>query len=612
MLATSISVWNATVKRVLRVALGLLFVLTSLAAHAVDESELLPPEQAFRLKVTLSAQQELLLDFNTHEGYYLYRDRFSFAVDGTPIKPDQMPPGELKSDPTFGMVTVYHRPLQIAIPLPRPIVSSIMLSVTSQGCADLGVCYPPQTRSFRVAENGSVTSASTGDNAPAGVAGFPDIGNALPSGRLGINLHPANGISLAELLAFLLAGLLMAGTVCMYPLIPIVTAVIGAAREPSSFGRGFALSLAYVQGLAITYAVAGTIAAIIGIPLVAVTQQPWVLAGFGMLMVILALGMFGVFRLQLPTSWQTQVTEWSNRLPGGRVIPVFIAGMLSALIVGPCATPALAGALLYIANSRDVIGGALALYVLGIGMGIPLLIVGTFGTRVLPRAGQWMVAVQNALGVMLLAAALWFVYSLLPVWLLMILIALLLTGCGVTLHAIDPLPTSAPAVARVSKALGVLLLVAGVAELIGVLSGHRDILEPLGGGTRVSSESSSLGTARFDAIRSNAELDQALNAARGRPVMVDFYADWCISCKELERFTFTDPRVVTEFAQWKLLRIDVTKNTPEDIAMLRRFGLFGPPALIFYDRNGRQQPDAQLAGFVGADAFLSHLKKWAQ
>ncbi len=607
MLASSINV-----KRVLHVALGLLFVLTSLAAHAVDESELLPPEKAFPLKVTLSAPQEVLLDFNTHEGYYLYRDRFSFAVDGAPIKPNQMPPGELKSDPTFGMVTVYHRPMQIRVPLPRAVVSSIVLFVTSQGCADLGVCYPPQTRSYRVAADGSVVSVATGDKAPAGVAGFPNTGDVLPSAGLGITLHPANGISLAELVGFLLAGLLMAGTVCMYPLIPIVTAVIGAAREPSSFGRGFALSFAYVQGLAITYAVAGTIAALIGIPLVAVTQQPWVLASFGMLMVILALGMFGAFRVQLPTNWQTKVTEWSNRLPGGRVVPVFVAGMLSALIVGPCATPALAGALLYIANSRDVIGGALALYVLGMGMGIPLLLVGTFGTSALPRAGRWMVAVQNALGVMLLAAALWFVYSLLPVWLLMILIALLLTGCGVMLHAIDPLPTDASSISRASKALGLLLLVAGVAEFIGVLSGHRDILEPLGGVMRVSSESIRQGPAPFDTKRSNAELEQALSAARGQPVMVDFYADWCISCKELERFTFSDPRVVTEFAKWKLLRIDVTKNTPEDIAMLRRFGLFGPPALIFYDRNGRQQPDAQLAGFVGADAFLSHLKKWAQ
>ena len=612
MRTTSINAWNETLQRALRVALGLLLVLTSLAVHAVDESELLSPEEAFPLAVTLSAPQEVLLDFNTHAGYYLYRDRFSFAVDGTPIKPDLMPPGELKNDATFGMVTVYHRPVQIRIPLPRAVASSIVLSVTSQGCADLGVCYPPQTRSYRVAANGSVASVAPGNNAPAAVDGFPDTGDALPAARLGLNLHPANGISLAELFGFLLAGLLMAGTVCMYPLIPIVTAVIGGAREPSSFGRGFALTFAYVQGLAITYAAAGTIAALIGIPLVAVTQKPWVLASFGVLMVILALGMFGVFRLQLPTSWQTRVTEWSNRLPGGRLVPVFIAGMLSALIVGPCATPALAGALLYIANTRDVIGGALALYVMGMGMGIPLLLVGTFGTRMLPRAGHWMVAVQNTLGVMLLAAALWFVYSLLPVWLLMILIALLLTGCGVMLHAIDPLPTAAPATTRVSKALGVLLLVAGIAEFIGALSGQRDVLEPLGGVMRVSSESTGQGAARFEAIRSNAELDQALNAARGQPVMVDFYADWCISCKELERFTFTDPRVVIEFAQWKLLRIDVTKNTPEDIAMLRRFGLFGPPALIFYDRNGRQQRDAQLAGFVGADAFLSHLRKWSQ
>lgn len=595
--------------RLLWFALALLLGLTSLAAHAVDESDLLPPEQAFPLTVSLSGPKQVTLDFNTKPGYYLYRDRFSFMVDGAPIKPDQMPPGELKNDPTFGMVTVYHRPVQIHLPLPRPIASTVVLAVTSQGCADVGVCYPPQTRSYRVAADGSVMSIATGNNTAAGVAGFPDSGDAQPSATPGI-LHPANGLALAELLGFLFAGVLMAGTVCMYPLIPIVTAVIGGTRERSSLGRGFALSLAYVQGLAITYAVAGTIAALVGIPLVAVTQKPWVLAGFGVLMVIFALGMFGVFRLQLPASWQTRLTGWSNRLPGGRVVPVFVAGMLSALIIGPCATPALAGALLYIANSHDVIGGALALYVMGMGMGIPLLLVGTFGAGVLPRAGRWMVAVQNTLGVMLLVAALWFVYSLLPVWLLMLLIALLLTGCGMMLHAIDPLPAGAPAIRRVGKALGILLLVAGVAEFIGVASGHLDILVPLGGVMRVSPAGGSQETARFDAIRSNAELDQALTEARGQPVMVDFYADWCISCKELERFTFTDPGVVSELTHWKLLRIDVTRNTAEDTAMLRRFGLFGPPALIFYDRDGQQQVDAQLVGFVAADAFLAHLRRW--
>jgi thiol:disulfide interchange protein DsbD len=605
-----------TLNRALRVALGALFVLMSLAAHAVNESDLLPPEQAFPLKVTVSALQQVVLDFDTQPGYYLYRDRFSFAADGTPIKPDQMPAGELKNDPTFGTVTVYHRPVQIRIPLPHPVATSVVLSVISQGCADAGVCYPPQTRSYRVAADGSVTPVATGNNAARGVAEFPSVGESQSLMPSGLNLRPADGISLPELLGFLFAGLLMAGTVCMYPLIPIVTAVIGGTQERLSLGRGFALSLAYVQGLAITYAVAGTIAALIGIPLVAVTQKPWVLAASGALMVLFALSMFGVFRLQLPASWQTRLTDWSNRLPGGRVFPVFVMGMLSALIVGPCSTPVLAGALLYIANSRDVLGGALALYVMAIGVGLPLLAVGTLGAHALPKSGRWMVAIQNALGIMLLAAALWFVYSLLPGWLSMVLVALLLASCGVMLRAIDPLPPDAPGISCVGKALGVLLMVAGVAEFIGVASGNFDVLEPLGGVMRASSSASgnadAKATTRFEAIRTNAELDQALKAAGGQPVMVDFYADWCISCKELERFTFTDSRVVSEFAHWKLLRIDVTKNTAEDTAMLRRFGLFGPPALIFYDRNGRQQSDAQLAGFVGADAFLAHLKQWGR
>ena len=223
-----------------------------------------------------------------------------------------------------------------------------------------------------------------------------------------------------------------------------------------------------------------------------------------------------------------------------------------------------------------------------------------------------MAVVQNLLGFMLLAAALWFTYSLLPDWLLMVLVALLLTSGGVMLHAVDRLPRNAPAVLRVGKALGILLLVAGVAEFVGAASGHFDILQPLGGVMRTSSRADPLNTARFESIRSNPELDAALAGARGQPVMVDFYADWCISCKELERFTFTDPRVLSEFSSWKLLRIDVTKNSAEDTAMLRRFGLFGPPALIFYDRGGQQQPDAQLSGFVSADAFVTHLKQWGK
>ncbi len=597
----------------LRILLGMLFALASFAVYAVDESDLLPPESAFPLNVSLSSPQQVDLDFDTHKGYYLYRDRFSFAVDGTAVKPDVLPPGELKSDPTFGMVTVYHQPLGLRITLPRAIAAGgVALSVTSQGCADAGVCYPPQTRNFRIDADGTVIRAATDDGLGAASLPTSTADNRPALSVFGINLRPANGITLLEMAGFLLGGLLMATTVCMYPLIPIVAAVIGGGARPASLWRGFGLSFGYVQGLALTYAVAGTVAALAGMPLVALTQRAWVLAAFGALMVVFALGMFGVFRLQVPASWQTRFAEWSSVLPGGHAAPVFVMGMLSALIVGPCSTPVLAGALLYIANSRDVIGGALALYAMAMGIGLPLLAFGTFGAHALPKAGKWMVAVQNTLGFMLLAAALWFVYSLLSDWLLMTLLAVLFASAGVRLRAIDPLPPDAPGIQRVGKALGVLLLVVGIAELLGVVSGRFDPLRPLGGIMQTSAPGSAgqQAAARFEAIRSNVELDRALANAHGRPVMIDFYADWCITCKELERFRFNDPSVVDEFTHWTLLRIDVTSNTAEHAAMLKRFGLFGPPALIFYGKDGRPVPEAQLAGFVGADEFLAHLRQW--
>ncbi len=606
----------AVLGRVLRFALALLLGLASLGAYAVGESDLLPPGLAFPLKVSLSGPRQVTLEFDTQPGYYLYRDRFSFAVDGMPVKPDAMPPSETKDDPTFGVVEVYHRPVQLQLPLPRVISTSVALSVTSQGCADLGVCYPPMTRTYRIAADGTVTAIANGATAAITTDQVEGAG-ADEDHQLtvfGLNLRPANGLGLPEFLGFLFAGLLMAGTVCMYPLIPIVTAVIGGAREPVHWWRGLALSFTYVQGLALTYACAGTVAALVGMPLATVMQKPWILTSFGIFVMLFALAMFGVFRLQLPASVQTRLTEWSNHLPGGRIGPVFVMGMLSALIVGPCSTPALAGALVYIANSRDVIGGTLALYMMGLGMGLPLLLVGTFGAHVLPRSGRWMVAVQNTLGVMLLVAALWFFYSLLPAWLLMVLVAWLLAGCGMMLRAIDPLPADAAGIVRIGKAVGVLLLVAGVAEFIGVASGNFDILKPLGSTLSPPSPvSTNVGTGaapQFETVRTPAELDQALNAARGNPVMLDFYADWCVTCKELERFTFADPRVMNAFAHWKLLKIDVTKGTPEDVLLLRRYGLFGPPALIFYDRGGKRQNEAQLVGFIGADAFLAHLKRW--
>ncbi|MDT8840169.1 protein-disulfide reductase DsbD [Paraburkholderia fungorum] len=597
--------------RALRMVFAFLLVLAPFAAHAVSESDLLSPRDAFPLKVSLSGPQQVTLDFGTKPGYYLYRDRFSFAVDGVPVKPAGMPASESKNDPTFGVVQVYHRPVQLQLPLPHVIASGIVLSVTSQGCADLGVCYPPLTRTYRIAADGTVT-AIVQDGTATATTGPGETTVAVENRTLsvfGLNLRPANGLGVSELLGFLLAGLLMAGTMCMYPLIPIVTRIVVGGESAGKPWRGFVLTLAYVQGLALTYAFAGTVAALLGIQLVLLTQMPWVLAGFGLLMVVFALGMFGVFRLQLPGNWQTMVAGWSGRLPGGRLFPAFLMGALSALIVGPCSTPALAGALLYIANSRDVVSGALDLYVMALGLGLPLLLVGTFGARVLPKGGRWMVAVQNALGVMLLVAALWFVYSLLPDWLLMLLVAALLASCGMMLRAFDPLVPDATGIHRVGKALGVLLVAAGIAEMLGAASGNYDMLQPLRG-TGTAPPVTSEASVHFEPVRSVAELDEALKAARGQPVMLDFYADWCVTCKELEHYTFADPRVMREFAHWKLLKIDVTKGTTEDVLMLRRYGLFGPPALIFYDRGGERRDEAELVGFVGADAFLTHLKQW--
>ncbi|WP_272544884.1 protein-disulfide reductase DsbD [Burkholderia cepacia] len=594
---------------VLRVAIGVSLAVTILTVHAATEADLLPPERAFPLEVSLNGPQQADLAFKTRPGYYLYRDRFGFTVDGVPVKPREMPPGELKDDPTFGKVIVYHQPIHIQISLPHAVSTSVVLSVTSQGCAEVGVCYPPMTRDYRIAATGAISPVATSNGAPIAESNASDNESPPAPTVFGIPLGPANGISWIELSGFLLAGLLMAGTVCMYPLIPIVTAII-SGRQATSVWRGFGLSLAYTQGLALMYAAAGTLAALAGIPLVALTQRPWVLAAFGLLLAVMALGMFGFVRFQLPARWQSRVAAWSNGLPGGRIGPVFVMGALSALIVGPCSTPVLASALLYIANSQDVVGGALALYVMGVGIGLPLLAVGTFGARVLPKSGAWMVAVRNALGVMLLIAALWFVYSLLPIWLLMIAVALLLVSCAMMLRAFDPLPHDAPGILRVGNAFGVLLLAAGIAEFIGVASGNFDPVAPLGGIVRTSSNTRAGPAVTFQPVHSSAELDAALATANGQPVMVDFYADWCITCKELERFTFTDSRVVAEFARWKLLRIDVTHNTAEDTAMLRGFGLFGPPALVFYDKSGQQQRDAQLVGFIGADGFLAHLKRW--
>jgi thiol:disulfide interchange protein DsbD len=397
-------------------------------------------------------------------------------------------------------------------------------------------------------------------------------------------------------------GLLLAFTPCVLPMVPILSGVIVGGGQHVTRTRGFLLAAIYVLGMALTYAVAGVAAGLSGAMLAATLQNPWVLGAFAGLFVVFALAMFGLYDLQLPVALQSGLAAASNRLHGGHAAGVFVMGVLSALIVGPCVAAPLAGALLYISQSRDVVLGGCALFALALGMGAPLLLVGASAGALLPRAGPWMETVKRFFGVVLLGLAIYIVSPLLTPAVHMGAWAILLVVTAIFLRAIDPLPQQARAFDRLGKGIGVLALVAGVAFAIGALSGSRDILQPLAG-LRGGAEPRET---PFQRVASVAELDARL-AAPGKPVMLDFYADWCVSCKEMERFTFTDERVRQRLSGLVLLQADVTANTPEHAALLKRFRLFGPPGIVFFDAGGREIEGLRVIGFQPADKFAGVL-----
>jgi thiol:disulfide interchange protein DsbD len=375
--------------------------------------------------------------------------------------------------------------------------------------------------------------------------------------------------------------------------------------EHLTHARGFALSLAYVLGMAITYAIAGVAAGLLGTMLSAALQNAWVLTAFAAMFVLLALSMFGFYELQLPSALQSRLTVTSNRLHGGHFASVFTMGILSALIVGPCVAAPLAGALLYISQSGDVILGASALFTMALGMGMPLLAVGASAGTLLPKAGPWMETVKRFFGVVLLGVAINLVSPLLPAVANMLAWASLLIVCAIYLHALDPLPPSAPGIRKLFKGVGVIALLAGAALLVGALSGGRDILQPLSGLRGVAAPVER--ATPFVRIGSLGELDGAIRAAAGKPVMLDFYADWCVSCKEMERYTFSDDVVRARMAGMALLQADVTLNLDEHKALLKRFNLFGPPGIVFFDRLGKEINGLRVVGFQSADRFTATL-----
>ena len=575
-----------------------LFLLFSLFFSLAHAAEFLDPAVAFKPSVRALDGQTIEVSYEIAKGYYLYRDKFRFAVEGETVGlgTPAFPKGKEHQDENFGQVEVYYQNVAIRLPVERASSGplALKLKLTAQGCADAGVCYPPQSQTVSV-------DLPDPASAPAAAPAASDDA----SGSIAATLK--NSGFWVNLAFFFLAGLGLSLTPCVFPMIPILSGIIAGQGHKISHTRGFLLALAYVLGMAITYAVAGVAAGLTGTLLAAALQNPWVLGSFALVFVVLSFSMFGFYELQLPTALQSKLSEESGHLQGGRGIGVFLMGALSALIVGPCVAAPLAGALLYIGQTGDAVLGGTALFVMALGMGVPLLIVGLSAGTLLPRAGAWMEAVKKGFGVLLLATAVWLVSPVIPAVAQMLAWAALLIIPAIYLHALDPLPAHAKGWHRFWKGIGILMLLIGAALLIGALAGSRSLLQPLAGlhGQASASEEKHL---PFTNVRSVAELESHLTAAK-QPVMLDFYADWCVSCKEMENFTFSDPAVQGKLQAFTLLKADVTANTPEDKALLARFGLLGPPGIIFFNKAGQESRTARVIGFLDAPAFAGILDR---
>ena len=584
-----------------------LFLLTVCAVRA-GEPDLLEPEKAFRFSAQLLDVNRVEVSYDIAPGYYLYREKLKFSADPATIRIDasQLPAGKVKKDEFFGEMQIYRGKLTMVLPVAGAAGADphFVLKAVSQGCADLGVCYPPQeqTADLRLVSFSAAAAPSAG--ASAFVRPAPEEKGA-PRSEDALIANLFKGGFWALLASFFGFGLLLALTPCVFPMIPILSGILVPHGEHLTHARGFALSLAYVLGMAITYALAGVAAGLLGTMLSSALQTPWVLGGFAALFVVLALSMFGFYELQLPSALQSRLAVTSNRLHGGHFAGVFGMGVLSALIVGPCVAAPLAGALLYISKSGDTVLGGAALFSLALGMGVPLLVVGASAGTLLPKAGPWMDTVKRFFGVVLLGVAIFLVSPLLPPMAHFLAWAVLLIMFAVYLHALDPLPQGAPGYRRLLKGVGIIALITGIALIVGALSGARDVLQPLAG-LRVA-DASAPAAVNFKRVSSVAELDAAIAAAAGRPVMLDFYADWCVSCKEMERETFGDANVKARLDQMVALQADVTDNLDDHKALLKRFDLFGPPGIVFFDRHGGEVKGLRVVGFQAADSFATTL-----
>ncbi|AOK51578.1 thiol:disulfide interchange protein [Burkholderia stagnalis] len=604
------------VLRFLAFLLSLAFALGGMSlARAADD--FLDPSVAFKFSASESPGR-VDVRFKVADGYYLYRERFAFAVKSgqATLGEPQLPAGHVKFDQTFQKnLETYRGEVVIHVPV-KQAAGPFELVVTSQGCADEGICYPPAEHVVKVSGDalGAATStaAPSRDEAAAG-SWFDKVTSADYAQSL---LEGQGFVTIVAL--YFVAGVVLSLLPCSYPMIPIVSAIIIGQGTRATHTRGFALSLTYVLGMALVYTVLGIAAALVGQGLGAWLQNPWVLGSFGVLLTVFAASLISGIDIALPQRWQNGAASASSGRKGGHFAAVAAMGALSALVVGACMTAPLFAVLAFIAHTGNALLGGAALFAMGLGLGVPLLVVGVGAGALLPRAGMWMDGVKVFFGIVLLAAALWIVWPVLGGAFRMMLAALWLLVAAAALGLFSP-HAGAPSIwRRLGRGLGAALAIWAATLLVGLAAGSTDPVKPLAvlaartiasvaGSATVGAPATQEGPA-FASVGSNAELDTLLKTA-SRPVMLDFYADWCVSCKEMEHLTFTDARVQARLAQLHLVRADVTANNPADQALLKRFNLFGPPGIIFFDRNGNEI--GRVVGYQAAETFLRSLDRAA-
>jgi thioredoxin:protein disulfide reductase len=569
-------------------------------APAQKQPDFLDPDVAFRLSARLVAPGKISLDWVIADHYYLYQQRLKFAAStpGVTLGAPQLPAGDKKHDEYFGDQIVYHQELRATLPYTGKPAGNLDIAVTYQGCAEAGLCYPPITKKFSLALPKAVAGGGGGSGDAGGSGNYVSEQDRLTALLTG-------GSLLAMLASFFAAGLVLSLTPCVLPMVPIVAGLVAGQGQRPGSARAFALSLAYVLGMAVTYAAAGAAFAAAGKQAQAAFQQPWIIMLFAALFIAMALSMFGVFTLQMPSAIQTRLAGASNRQQAGTFGGVAVMGALSSLVVTACVAPALVGALAFISQGGSVLRGALALFVMAIGMGTPTLVVGASAGRLLPKAGPWMDAVKQLFGALMLGVAAWMLARLTGDRWALLLYAVPLVAAVVVLVRMPARSGGGRLVARLAGAAS---LAAAALLAIGAVRGATDPLHPL---TNAVIAEASAAEPEFAPIHSVAELDQAVAAAAsaGQAVMLDFYADWCVSCKEMERYTFTDPGVRKALAGVRLLRADVTANNDEDQALLKRFRIFGPPTIAFYDKTGSEQADYRVVGYMKAEPFTALLAR---